>query len=225
MQTFMLQSLRQPPEAKIELDLNELELAASPRLSSLTIQYFDLDEEGFANYNEQAVMDMVAGGAPNLREVHIFREASANSPWLLLAWRKQRQQWRRENIFPAMPTCVQGSLKTLEIVAKDSAKSLMRWSEATDFARLQSLIVHSQVDTEALLWLTNSCRFSALDTLALCLDSVASVEPLNRLTDAVDGLLLSLRPLNNLKLVGYLKSRTIPLVLSHHGHHLQRLLL
>ena len=221
----MLQSLRRPPEAKIEVDLNELELAASPSLSSLTTQYFDLDEEGFANYNEQAVMDMVAGGAPSPREVHMFREASGNSPWLLLAWRKQRQQWRRENIFPAMPTGIQGSLKTLEIVAKDSTKSLMRWSEATDFSKLQSLMVHSQVDTEALLWLTNSCQFSALDTLALYLDSVASEEPFDYLSDAIDGLLLSLRPLENLKLVGTFESRTISLALSHHGHHLRCLLL
>jgi hypothetical protein len=225
MQNFMLQSLRQPPEAKIELDLNELELAASPSLSSLTIRYFDLDEEGFANYNEQAVMEMVAGGAPNLREVHMFREASANSPWLLLAWRKQRQPWRREKIFPAMPTGIQGSLKTIEIVAKDSTKFLMRWSEATDFSKLQSLMVHSQVDTEVLLWLTNSCQFSALDTLALYLDSVASEEPFDYLSDAIDGLLLCLRPFENLKLVGIFESRTISLALSHHGHHLRRLLL
>lgn len=116
-------------------------------------------------------------------------------------------------------------LETLEIVAKDSTKSLIRWSKATDFSKLQSLIVHSQVDTEALLWLTNSCRFSALDTLALCLDSINSDEPLGHLSDAIYSLLLSINPLQSLKLVGIFQFRTIPLVLGHHGRRLRRLLL
>jgi hypothetical protein len=226
MQNFRLQSLVQPPQAEIELNSNELELASSPCLTSLRLRYCWLDDGGYADYNEQAVIDMVAGGAPNLQDVYITREENGSGPWFLLAWQRQRRrEWRRNLLFPAMPIGAQGSLKTLDIYEQNSTKSLTRWSEATYFSKLQNLTIHNEVDKEALLWLKNSCRFTALDKLALNLGSADPDGPPEHSSDAIDDLLLSLNPLTSLRLVGFFLSRTISLVLSHHGHHLRRLLL
>jgi hypothetical protein len=226
MQNFRLRSLVQPPEAEIELNSNELELASSPCLSSLRLRYCWLDDGGYANYNEQAVIDMVAGGAPNLQAVYISREANGNGPWFLLAWQRQRRrEWRRSMLFPARPIGIRGSLRTLDIYEQNSTKSLMRWSEATDFSKLRELMIHSEVDREALLWLTTSCRFTALEKLALNLEPIDPDGTPEHPSDAIDDLLLSLNPLTSLRLVGFFGPQTISLVLSHHGHQLRYLLL
>lgn len=217
MQSFMLRCLRQRPEDSMKLDPVEVELAGSLCLYSLTMLYNNLDEEGFVNYNEQAVLDMVRGGARNLRHIRLFWEKSDNSPWLLQAWRKPRQQWRREILFPGLPQDIHGSLECLEIVAKDLARSLKCWGETTDFSKLRSLIVHSPVDIEAFSWLTTSCRFGSLDDLALNLDFGEQDELDDYSSEGIDALIRHLRPLKSLKLVGALKSQTVSLALERHG--------
>jgi hypothetical protein len=226
MQNFRLQSLVQPPGAEIELNSNELVLASSPCLSSLRLRYCWLDDGGYANYNEQAVIDMVAGGAPNLQDIYISREANGSGPWFLLAWQRQRRrEWRRSMLFPAMPIGIRGCLRTLDIYEKDPTRSLMRWSEATDFSKLRNLMIHNRVDREALLWLKTSCRFTALDKLALNLEPMDPDGTPEHSSDAIDDLLLSFNPLSSLRLVGSFEPRTVSLVLSHHGHRLRCLLL
>jgi hypothetical protein len=101
----------------------------------------------------------------------------------------------------------------------------MRWSEATDFSKLRDLMIYSEIDREALLWLKTSCRFTALDRLALNLGSMDPDGTPDHSSDAIDDLLLSLNPLTSLRLVGFFEPRTISLVLSHHGQRLRCLLL
>lgn len=146
---FRLNGIFKPPEVTIKLSPGELAAATSPCLHSLTMSYTNLDESGLVNYNEQAVVDMVAGAAPIIRKIHLFWMTGGSSPWLLLAWYEPKQQWRRETHFPATPTKIKGSLETLEIVSQDSAQSLMRWGEATDFSKLRNLMVHSSVNAQA----------------------------------------------------------------------------
>ncbi|KAH0363963.1 hypothetical protein KCU65_g7028, partial [Aureobasidium melanogenum] len=224
-ENFRLNGIYKPPEVTIGLNPQELKVATSPCLHSLKMRYTNLDESGFVNYNEQAVIDMVAGAAPNLRRIHMFWQRGGSSPWHLLAFYKPKQPWRRDIHFPGSPTSSTGSLETLEIVSEDPSRSLMRWGEVTDFSKLRSLTVHSPIDVEALRWLTTRCRLSSLDNLALNVDYSDRDLPDEDTSNAMDDLLRSLRPLKSLKLVGLIEPRSISLAIEHHGRYLRRLLL
>lgn len=101
----------------------------------------------------------------------------------------------------------------------------MRWGEATNFSKLRSLTVHSPIDVEALRWLTTHCRLSSLDNLALNVDCPDRDVPDEDISNAMDDLLRSLRPLKSLKIVGLIQPRSISLTTEHHGRYLRRLLL
>lgn len=79
-ENFRLNGIYQPPGVTIGLNPQELKVATSPCLHSLKMRYTNLDESGFVNYNEQAVIDMVAGAAPNLRKIHMFWQTGGSSP-------------------------------------------------------------------------------------------------------------------------------------------------
>lgn len=70
--TFRLRSLHLP-----ETDPDELALATAPCLHSIWVWYKDgLDDDDQPDYHSEAVESMVKGLAPNLKEVHLFREPS-----------------------------------------------------------------------------------------------------------------------------------------------------
>ena len=123
MRNFSLQSLFQPPQVPIQIDSHELDLATSPCLYSIAMQY-DYMDSGHANYNIHAVMDMVAGVAPNLQEVSLLWEPCGSDPWLVAALRVPRQSWHRGLISTRPADTAQGSLKNLNLVTRITIDSL-----------------------------------------------------------------------------------------------------
>jgi hypothetical protein len=72
MPIFCLKSLILSPNEPIRIDPHELELATSPCLFSLRqIDVQSARRQGLVDYNASAVFKIVAGAAPNLREVEI----------------------------------------------------------------------------------------------------------------------------------------------------------
>lgn len=219
MRNFVLRCLFRPAAEPIVLDPYEIELATSPCLYSVSVEY-DYLEDSYANYHEYAITDMLAGATPSLREINLFWRSGGNSPWLVQALRGPRHRYQRGSISGTSSPGL-GSLKSLNIVSNDSARALRQWSSVTDFSSLESLTVHYHLEDEALLWLS-SCRLSSLRHLSL---SVDYGDPDTETTEAVETLITSLPSLDSFKLPGPLDLDMLLPVFDHCGHRLRRLLL
>jgi hypothetical protein len=220
MRNFSLRSLVQPPQISIQVDPHELEIVTSPCLYSIAMQYDYMDDSGYANYNESAIMDMAAGLAPNLREIRLLRESCGSTPWLVAGLRVPRQKWHRSLI--SAETAQRAALQCLDLITSMSFNSLKTWSTVTDFSVLRSLKVHYFLTSSELRWLTDNCQLGSLDTLVINPDMDAE-GTMEELADATESFLLSLPPLRHLKLAGTYQQRTVNLVLDHSGSVLRKL--
>ena len=109
MRNFSLRSLVQPPQIPINIDPHELEIVTPPCLYSVAMKY-DYMCSDCANYNESAIMDMVAGVAPNLPKISLLYGSSGSDPWLVAALRVPRQPWHRDLISPLLSSTARGAL-------------------------------------------------------------------------------------------------------------------
>jgi hypothetical protein len=180
---FALHSL-----ADAELDPHDVALAGSPLLHRLWVRYDDTNGynvRGIPNYHADAVMDMVTGVAPNLKEVRVLHDYGDDededgnllpSP---VAWKG----------FPSMGEEGQqmlGSLRFLELDGKNwlddpprrllSKDDMRRWGKCTDFSVLNALKLRQLVTREALAFLVERCSFPHLISLALCYDDTSTPE-------------------------------------------------
>lgn len=219
MRNFSLRSLVQPPQIPINVGPHELAIAASPCLYSIAMKY-DFMYSDCANYNENAVMDMVAGVAPNLRNVSLLYESSGSDPWLVAALRVPRQSWHRGLISPLSSDAARGALHCLELATMVTIDSLKSWSRLTDFSVLRSLKIHPSIFSSELRWLTG--QFASLDTLVLRPD-LSVEDTMEELADATEDFLLALPSLRRLKLTGSYQQRTVSSAINHSGVSLQQL--
>jgi hypothetical protein len=214
MRNFSLRSLTQPPQVPIKISSHELELATSPCLYSIAMRYDYMDDSGYANYNESAIMDMAAGLAPNLREIRLLWESCGSTPWLVAGLRVPRQKWHRSLI--SADTAQRAALQCLDLVTNMSFNALKTWSTVTDFSVLRSMKVHYYLTSSELRWLTDNCQFRSLDTLVIKPELDAE-DTMEELADATESFLLSLPPLRELKLAGTYQQRTVHHVINHSG--------
>ncbi|KEQ72280.1 hypothetical protein M436DRAFT_65044 [Aureobasidium namibiae CBS 147.97] len=221
MRNFSLRNLIQPPQVPIDIDPHELEIARSPCLYSIAMKY-DYMYSDCANYNEDAVREMVASVAPSLKEVSLLYESSGCDPWLVAALRVPRQSWHRALISPLSLNTARGALNCLELATRITIDSLSVWSKLTDFSALRSLKLHHSIVPSELRWLTDHCRFDSLDTLIIKPD-LAVEDNVEGLADATEDFLHALPPLRKLKLTGTYQQRTVISAIDHSGAFLQRL--
>ncbi|KAI5265071.1 hypothetical protein E4T47_08614 [Aureobasidium subglaciale] len=191
-----MRCLYRPAAEPIVLDPYEVELATSPCLYSLAMHYDTLDDGGYANYAEDAIKDMLAGAAPDLRKIDLFWESSGSSPWFVQALRGPRHRYQRGSLPPS--TTSLESLQYLNIVARDSTLALKEWSMVTDFSKLEHLELHNSLGVDALLWLS-SRQLSRPKSLTL---NLGLGEASESATAALNQLLLGLSPLEAFKLSG-----------------------
>jgi hypothetical protein len=201
------------PESPIILDLDpySIELATSPCLYSLTIYaYNDLEYDV-----QHAIMDMLAGAAPNLREAKIsfsrsrFRES-------------EYPEYRRGDRFSVSPSG-QGVLQYLSISMRDSQSALRAYSSVTSFSMLKSLkILHDGVSIETLHFLT-SAQLDNLEHISLYISESRYIhaQAATKPDDSVTSLIASLPALQSLDLGGMLGAHTLSSVLGHCGHRLR----
>ena len=178
---FALRSL-----ADVEIDPHEVALAKSPLLHSIWVRYADTngyDRQNLPNYHADAVMDLVTGVAPNLKEVRLFHDygdgedEDGNLLPSPLAW-KEFPNTGEEN------QQLLGSLQSLELdgmglfdnqpcISKDIIR---RWQRCTDFSVLHTLKLCNKVTQEALAFLVERCDFPNLTSLALNYDDTSTPE-------------------------------------------------
>jgi len=226
LQSFLLRSLVQLPSQPIVIDSYELELATSPCLHSLALRYDYLDSDGNANYNEDAVADMVAVMTPNLRKVSLLFESSGNSPARVRSLRVPRRRGRGDEMRQRSSMNKLGALTWLELCVIRTGRMLRLWSNKTESSAHGVLKLHSSVNASDLQWLTKYCRLPSLHTLVISPENDRERNMGQKeLYSATQGFLRSLPGLVYLKMFGEFDEETLRVAVETHGRVLQHLLL
>jgi hypothetical protein len=201
----------------LDLDPYHVELATSPCLYSLTL----FTVEDTLRSTEHAIMDMLAGAAPNLRELNMIfdtRDMPESEP-----------KYRCGSQIAISPSGL-GMLRHLGIFMVDHLSTLHAYSTVTDSTMLKSLEIHGNIRIEPLLWLT-SIQLPALEHLSFhvvdrrLVNIHDSTEAAKIVGEAITCLVASLSSLQSLKMGGPYGEDTLSTVLEYCGHRLRRLLL
>lgn len=217
------------------IDPHELAIATSPCLHSVKARIlYNWDDD----FNEEAIRDIVAGFAPNLREVYILRLL----PERLSRWRPNmgmgRGPWRGLPGFA--PGLGIGSLTSLTIAGSlvmDPGASLadfvQNWTKATEFSSLRHLALGGGFECEhgissnALGWIAQNCSLPKLETLRIRLDRRYEQERMHmgrpHHTSSAMDFFAALPPLRELSVSGALEPEILDAILSRHGCMLKKL--
>lgn len=222
--SFRLHSLLRRPMQDVGIDGGDLQVATSPCLESVTLRY-EVKEEAFENYNYDALLDMIAGAAPNLQHVTLesggeYRSTQGHGSTdpNLRHPRGPRKPWRGD-VFSKLQPPSSKALNCLDLRRWMSTNDLIVLSNKTDFSLLRSL--HMQTGAEELSWLTG--RLSSLQTLDINLKERNGINS-EELHPATKTFFLSLAPLKHLTLKALWTSDTLEVILRRHGPTLLTLL-
>ncbi|KAH6892536.1 hypothetical protein B0T10DRAFT_594311 [Thelonectria olida] len=238
MQAFNLRSLGPHPDDQPQaVDPDELALATSPCLFSLTMITNSCPRHDYVDYNEEAVMAMIKGAAPRLTNVRHSNSNIVAFQGARLAIAGPRPPWRGfrlRDMESAGNKPGIGHLQSLFLGGGPwTPESIVKWSSYTDFRNLRLLWVQNSVDLDSLLQLVQMAddgHFANLQSLSLVMFDMdlgsdapqPSDEP--EIDDAIRDLLQLLSPLKSLRLTGSLVSGMIlDAIISHHGGSLRRL--
>ncbi|CAH0019242.1 unnamed protein product [Clonostachys rhizophaga] len=217
--TFRLQTILQHPTYGMTL-------ATSPCLYSVRLLDSWRDSEDTDDFSRGAIMQLVAGLAPNLKEVHFvgFRPNLSNRS------RRQRGYW------PGLPGFIPGkigSLTSLSLLgcADLSSPALIRgWAKHTDFGSLHHLALGGEkggwglngVNNEVMGWITHNCSFPQLKTLEVVLVHDHRF-PRSEYCDSAASFLGAFNPLCELSVTGPLEVNIFDAILHQHGQTLKKL--
>ena len=177
---FALRSL-----ADAEIDPHEAAQASSPLLHRIFVYYEDTnsyDLQSRPSYRFNAVIDLVTGVAPNLREVRLFhslgdpKDEHGISLPLPSAWKGFPTDTARFNKGKDNRRSL-GSLESLDLESNSdvldeslrrlTGDAIRRWERCIDFSALRTLNLRQSITQEALDFLTEHCRFPNLTSLVL----------------------------------------------------------
>lgn len=229
--TFRLGSL-----ASEAVDPHEMAIATSPCLYSVKASCPSFDSHGEDDFNEEAMREIVAGLAPNLREASILRMLPERVAASGHSWHTGGGPWR------GLPGCTPGlgigSLTSLTIAGSwdippgaSQADFAQHWTKATDFSSLRHLALgggfeyERGVTSDALAWIAQNCSLAKLETLRIRLsrhDGPEETERPNHVDSAVD-FFAALPPLRELSVSGALGPEILGVILSRHGRTLEKL--
>ncbi|TVY44670.1 hypothetical protein LOCC1_G005843 [Lachnellula occidentalis] len=208
----------------------EMALATSPYLYSVKVECCQRDSDGDDDFNQEAIMELVAGLAPNLKEVVVV---NLTPDYSRRYYRRPREPWR------GLPGFVSGqsigsltSLSLLGAVDLGSLGLLQAWARHTDFSRLRHLALgggygceNIGVNGEEMEWIAQNCSFRQLKTLGVRMDrDDFHVERPNYVNNAVT-FLRAFEPLDQLSVSGALEPKILDAILDHHGPTLKKLTL
>ena len=225
---FDLQSLHQR-EPLQDIETTDYMLVTSPYLHSIVAPCSKYDASGRANYNEEAILQMAAGLAPNLKHVCVW-DNSLMASGELRPRRITRPKWR--GFYPESNSeCgeipkTKGQIQSLAIDAAHGVNGLQlaSWDLRIDFSALRSFHLARRIDLDVLqqlAYLAERDGFSRLKVLDLPAIS-CGYEDLFEVELAMTRLILSLHPLIELGIVGA-KGDTFEATLKRHGDELRHL--
>ena len=206
----------------------ELELATYPALHRVKVGCARRDTNGDDDFNLEAVMELVAGLAPNLKEVIVL----SLSPAASYRYSRRRDEWRG---LPGLTGNIKGSLKTLQIKGWSDLVSptvLQRWARHTDFDCLQHLQLWGGREThsigitdETMEWVAQNHSFPRLKTLGVYLyrDDMFHERP--HYSDNAVAFFQAFPALEELTVSGPIDVHIFEAIISHHGQKLRKLAL
>ncbi|GAB1309950.1 hypothetical protein MFIFM68171_00160 [Madurella fahalii] len=223
--TFRLRSLRYSA-----LDPHEMAIATSPCLYSVTVRYAWRDSNGQDDYNEEAMRELVAGLAPNLKEVRMVHLIPGQTMRAIRRLDVPREPWLGLPGFtPGVGT---GSLTSLSLIGvMDSELGFLQaWSSCTDFSSLRHLSLgggvgntYVGINGEAMRWFAQNCSFPRLKALYVHLyRDDARMEKPDYAIDAIT-FFNALEPLEELSVSGPLEHNIVDAILGRHGRTLRKL--
>lgn len=226
--TFRLRSLRSKFD---RLDPHELAVATSPCLYSVKLRCSQCNEDGQPDHNLQAILELVAGLAPNLKEVSVLYCAIT-----------KHQYPSTERSWHGLPGFVRGqtgSLTSLSITGRVPPPawlpdSFQVWANHTDFSLLRHLSLGGSYDegtresrhgltTTTLAYLARACSFPGLESLHILLmrrdHLTENVDPHAnaKYIDAATAFFDSVRPLRKLSVAGSILPEILDTILGRHG--------
>lgn len=223
--TFRLRSL----VSDITNPFKKKMLATSPYLHKVQLRRAWRDSNGYDNFNQEAIMELMAGLAPNLKE---FVVINLSPPLSSLDRRRPRGSWqglRGSGIGIGSLT----SLALLGAVDWSSEETIQKWAEHTDFRCLHHLSLgggYSETEmrdggvTERVMeWIVENLSFPRLESFRINLDRDGMMEDRPNYADKAIALLRRFEPLEELSIAGALEPKILDAILARHGPALRRL--
>lgn len=218
---FCLHSLLQFRGNPQPINSYEYAVVTSPSLYSIVVKCKPFDDFGLLDYTEDAVMQMVAGMAPNLTHVWSMQVHVGQSLLHDQAVRLGLPAWG--GFFPGTarpnPPPKRGNLQSL-IFTGYEPRRFHEWCEATDMTKLRRLVIPWNV-SQGIVWADMAQRgeFKLLDTL-----EVSDVDDESKEShEALHRLVTNVNPLRRLYLSGYIREDRFHNLLQKHGNTLREL--
>lgn len=203
------------------LDPHERELIQSPCLHSISAKATLRDSYGKANYNDDAIFEVV-GVAPNLKHVNVMKPRLAAAPNAYKNLGKKIPPWK--GFVPPFETRRKGALASLAYPAPSdiSVKDIHQWSQHTDLSQLRFFMLGMISDPLVfdLLRKINLTSLTALDV-----NLTPKRETRDSLLHSAEQCIKQLAPLRGLRVEGHLIPTLFDSVLQQHGPTLHRLAL
>jgi hypothetical protein len=223
---FKLRSLILRDRAEQGMHPDDIALATSPCLYSIVVQTQPYHCAQTLDYNEEAVVAMVKGAAPNLRNVSLTHGYYQGAPGVFRTI--PRPQWKGFEIPIGKPDgekSLIGRLENLALNRSLTAVEVLQWSRCTDFHYLRSMKAGPNLDISAVRRLAEVSRQTPLKALSsLHLKLASSLDGAELGFDAaVAELLQSLCPLDTLELEGHVGEKSFEAITTHHAERLCRL--
>ena len=117
----------------IDISPDDYALATSPALCSVVVGMCSYETDGQLNYNEEAVLGMAAGAAPNLQHVWLFPSPAGDSLALIAAVALGKPPAPPGHLF--FPKVQAGNLRSLSFITR-GRHDINDWAARADFSKL-----------------------------------------------------------------------------------------
>ncbi|KAF1825054.1 uncharacterized protein K489DRAFT_314252 [Dissoconium aciculare CBS 342.82] len=204
----------------------EMELATSPCLSTIKAICSQRDSDGTDDFNLEALIELVAGLAPNLSKVVVLNLFPGGS----MRSNRPRNSWQG---LPGFTPRGRGSLKSLSLKGHTQLKTpqvLQDWARHVDFTCLRHLTLGGALDLrgsglsgDTMQWIVQTQSFPLLKSLCVQLtrDNAQVERPLYR--EQAITFFRSFESLEQLSIDGPIDFQIKDAALAHHGKTLKKL--
>ena len=219
--TFKLRSLHDE-----FLDHHEHRLITSPCLSTIRAKYdTGYDSDGIEDYNEDALLRIIGGLAPNLRAVYTYSMGAQGSLAQEIAMKTPCKPWKGFSFESKKAPSSTGSLRYLRLgpMGDPSVPFAKALSASTNLDNLHTLELERNIDESALQHFTN-LRFPLLVSFSLRFQSNGYKESCTeQYSEAANTLLRALPGLSRLKVRGAIRKANFDTIMDYHGPTLRTL--
>ncbi|KAH6698277.1 hypothetical protein BKA61DRAFT_562960 [Leptodontidium sp. MPI-SDFR-AT-0119] len=226
---FSLPSLIQIRDEHKAISKEDYALCTHPSLYSIAFRVGSYESGGLLNYGKEAVMEMVAGLAPNLAHLCVISQETPGELEIDQAMALGKPAWK--GFFPGEASCndtieratarssTRGKFQSL-VFPDFVPRGIDHWVQHADFSVLRSIVMLWQLsDGIVLAEVASRGDLRSLEKL----DLSAIEDETEQSQNALNLLLSSLSSLERLELSGYISPKTFEIIVHRHGESLHAL--